>query len=450
MRTRPTASFTSTTAVTARPEAAAASDVLLPAMPEAPLAEGEPLAATPCTQPEPLVGSGLLIDRVVRACEWFAHDRVPLCTNDGPLSLNPRAQPFEPLNPLHSPTPPTLVSAAVSEIAPEPEQLTQPTRSQEDQAEVDQMLSLAKKHGFSTTPMRLWQQELGQSIASRMVPRLGASVYQMFAYNIPAIPKEVLEQTLPAACMTEPTNKVTTWSMDSSSLLTGAVSSIMSMSAYVCAGSSKALQTKSQPVIRVVAKLMKPLTISHVVLASGLERTYINGMYALVSEHGEISWPKDSARREIEVEPELEAELREEVLKDMQSLADRGRRLSPQWWRQLGDESKALEEEAELAKPAASSSRAPAVKAPKAPRRKRKAPKRTRFTQEDFEIDSILEEKKVSGKEKVIFLVRWSEYDSSWEPARATGQVGDPMTTWEPLLLVQHTDALREFRRREA
>ena len=64
MRTRPTALCTSTTAVTARPEAAAASDVLLPAMLEAPLAEGQPLAATPPTQSEPMVGSGRLIDRV--------------------------------------------------------------------------------------------------------------------------------------------------------------------------------------------------------------------------------------------------------------------------------------------------------------------------------------------------------------------------------------------------
>jgi hypothetical protein len=86
----------------------------------------------------------------------------------------------------------------------------------------------------------------------------------------------------------------------------------------------------------------------------------------------------------------------------------------------------------------------------KAPKKEKKAPKRPRFTREEFEIHSILEEKKVSGKERLIYLVQWSGYDLSWEPSRATGQVGDPITTWEPLLLVQYSDALREFRQRTA
>jgi hypothetical protein len=102
-----------------------------------------------------------------------------------------------------------------------------------------------------------------------------------------------------------------------------------------------------------------------------------------------------------------------------------------------------LKVEHDLANPRAA---AAAARAAAAPPKKRK---RSRFTKETYEIDVILAEKKVSGKEKKIFLVRWCGYDSSWEPARGSGQVGGPLETWEPLLLVAPTEAYEAWRQRE-
>ena len=286
-----------------------------------------------------------------------------------------------------------------------------------------------------------------------MTSRLGDNVYQMFSYSIPNLPRPVLHELFPAESMTaEETEATATWSLDEVSTLTAAVAPIFGCgraeaSGFFCAGSSRAHQTKSEPVMRVLAKLMPPLEIWHVVLNSGLERTYVNGMYALVTESGEMNWPKGKERKEIQVEPHVEASLRKEVLVDVRALADQGRRLSPGWWRQLGDEARALQVEYELANPRAAAAAARALAA--APKKAKKAKKRARFTKESYEIDAILAEKKVSSKEKIIFLVRWSGYDSAWEPARISGQVGGPLETWEPLLLVAATHAYEKWRQRE-
>ncbi|KAL1528619.1 hypothetical protein AB1Y20_009957 [Prymnesium parvum] len=70
-------------------------------------------------------------------------------------------------------------------------------------------------------------------------------------------------------------------------------------------------------------------------------RTLPASMFSPCTEHGELHWPKDNHRREIRVSAEEEALLRSELLVDVQELANQGEQLSPGWWRQLGDESKA-------------------------------------------------------------------------------------------------------------
>ena len=325
-----------------------------------------------------------------------------------------------------------------------------PSTSPEDLEDLAHMEALATKYGYVCQKKVLWQQEFSASTASRMVPRLGDKVYQMMAFSIPNLPRAVLQELLPAESeVTSETAAVATWLLDDTATLTATMAPLLAAACgYVCAGSSRAHQTKSEPVMRVLAKLMPPLEISHVVLASGLERTYVNGMYALVTEHGEMHWPKDNERREIQVDPEVESSLRWEVLVEVRALADQGRSLSAGWWRQLGDEARALQVEHDLANPrAATASRRAAARAAAAPPKKKK---HRRFTKETYEIDVILAEKKVNSKERKHFLVRWCGYDSSWEPARVSGQVGGPMETWEPLLLVAPTEAYEKWRQREA
>ena len=192
---------------------------------------------------------------------------------------------------------------------------------------------------------------------------------------------------------------------------------------------------------------MPNMQMVHVVKERGVSRTYINFAYALVTEHGEVHWPKTKDRREVAVDPETEEELRMQVLSDMQELADRGHPLSPGWWRQLRNEEKAQEVEYLIDNPPPRVRRRSA-RSPPEPRPKKikvKKEKQLRATRETYEIEAILAEKKVSTKEKKIFLVQWSGYDPSWEGARASGDVGSAMQTWEPLYLLKDTEAMQRW-----
>ena len=287
-------------------------------------------------------------------------------------------------------------------------------------------------------------EELGISIASRMTPRKGHMIYQMQAFSIPAYPLAAMEKIFNGQHLTAESADATEWKLQSVASLSAILGPVLQRSGYVCAGATKAFRTQSQPVIRNVASLLPDAELS-LVRMPGASRVqlYVNAMYAIVSEAGEIYWPKDNARREIQFDAATEKELRQQVLSDMRALADRGEPLSPSWWRQLGEEEKAREVELNLW-PARKQRRVSSEAVPRRPR----AVKRTRFTREEFGIDTILAEKKVSSKEKVVYLVRWAGYDPSWEPARVSGRPGEPLETWEPRVLLENTEALQEWKER--
>ena len=46
--------------------------------------------------------------------------------------------------------------------------------------------------------------------------------------------------------------------------------------------------------------------------------------------------------------------------------------------------------------------------------------------------------------------MRWEGYRESWEVYRVSGEVGEPVTTWEPLEHVEDSIALREWKERAA
>jgi hypothetical protein len=186
--------------------------------------------------------------------------------------------------------------------------------------------------------------------------------------------------------------------------------------------------------------------ISHYLTGDGLDRVHLGFMYVIATEHGELHWPKDSTRREIAFDQQTEANVRERILSDMMRLGERGEPLAPGFWRQLGNPEKAVAVEAEIAAPRPRVMKNPRVKEVRVRETKEKKVKRCRFTKDEFEIDQILAERKVSSKEKVVFLVRWSGYDPTWEGARISGEVGGPIETWEPLLLLAGTEALQEWR----
>jgi hypothetical protein len=72
----------------------------------------------------------------------------------------------------------------------------------------------------------------------------------------------------------------------------------------MAAGLTRALQTPSESVVRVVATLVPPATISWVRLPSAAERLYVNLMYALADHNSDIHFPKDENLRELSVSPQ--------------------------------------------------------------------------------------------------------------------------------------------------
>ena len=118
-------------------------------------------------------------------------------------------------------------------------------------------------------------------------------------------------------------------------------------SEYVCAGSSRALRTASEKVIRVVATPMPELIISWVDVKA-TDRLYINFQYVLFDEAGEMHPPKDDGRREIKLDATLETSLRQQVLSDLDKMYKKGLPLAPGFLRQLGREEEALATEAML------------------------------------------------------------------------------------------------------
>lgn len=278
--------------------------------------------------------------------------------------------------------------------------------------------------------------ELGRAIGRRMVKRQGGQIYQMIACTLPYFPRDVLREIIPTPCMKEDSVKSAHWELRTVAEVAEVLGPVLRRSGYNCAGSTKAFKTRSERVIRVVAKLMCPFEISHEVSPCGVERCYLNGMYVLATQDGELHFPKDNQRRELSVTPGEQVELRKGVNAEVMQLGEEGLPLSPSWWRQLGNEERAKQVEHLLANPAWCCGRK---------ERKAAASRHRRVSQETFEIESIVGEKRSRGKVKMMYLVRWAGYDVTWEPWRISGQPGDPIETWEPARRVSGTAALEAW-----
>jgi hypothetical protein len=181
-------------------------------------------------------------------------------------------------------------------------------------------------------------------------------------------------------------------------------------STYACAGSSRALRTASENVIRVVATPMPEVEISWVNVDK-TDRLYVNFQYVLWDEHGEMHPPKDPNRNEVELEPALETALRQQVMSDLILMHKKGFPLSPGFLRQMGhrEEATALEaillnqpelvevEELQVQGEAASS--ALTVQ-----------PATVKKGLNHFEVETILDQRASTGRAHCWYLVRWAGY----------------------------------------
>ena len=50
--------------------------------------------------------------------------------------------------------------------------------------------------------------------------------------------------------------------------------------------------------------------------------------------------------------------------------------------------------------------------------------------------------------QQMHYLVQWEGYASSWEVYRTSGEVGDPISTWEPEVNLANSIALARWKKR--
>ena len=296
-----------------------------------------------------------------------------------------------------------------------------------------EMIETARRLGYAVMPVDKLRRELAQSIASRMVNRTGEFVYQSAAFSITNFPLTVLQTVFPDYLLTTDTRETKTWTLPSVSACATILGPLIS-DITMCAGASRALKTASERWSRVIATIYD-LEISSVKSgATRVDQTFINFLYVLMDEDGEMHKPKNGKRVELLLLPAVETEIRQQVLSDAIAMESIGVPLSAGWLTSMGKTAEAAWVVALQKNTLASASSSVGGE------KKRKKPRSEHY----FEVAKIVEER--GGGKNTEYLVQWAGYEPEWEPLRITGQVGDPLESWEPLAFVKNTEALWRWR----
>ena len=154
-----------------------------------------------------------------------------------------------------------------------------------------EMIETARRLGYAVMPVDKLRRELAQSIASRMVNRTGEFVYQSAAFSITNFPLTVLQTVFPDYLLTTDTRETKTWTLPSVSACATILGPLIS-DITMCAGASRALKTASERWSRVIATIYD-LEISSVKSgATRVDQTFINFLYVLMDEDGEMHIPE--------------------------------------------------------------------------------------------------------------------------------------------------------------
>ena len=154
--------------------------------------------------------------------------------------------------------------------------------------------------------------QIATAIGIRLKAQSGLEIYQSSAVSLDNIPLSALRAILPP----ETSESVWDFSEASDVQLLG---NLLSRWNTNMKGVTRALQTASESVIRVVASLMA-IKLTYVKVA-GVDKLKIELMYVLADGTGEVHWPKDETRRMIEVSEAKEAEIRAQISLDVTQMS---------------------------------------------------------------------------------------------------------------------------------
>ena len=273
--------------------------------------------------------------------------------------------------------------------------------------------------------------ELADSITARMVHSLGKNICQVGQYDLPMSRSFTELLPLPEQSKVDvPTNHSVEWRLTTlDQMSTGLEELLSKMSVSLCAGLSRALKTKSEKEVRVVATLMPSFELSSCLLARGVERTRAQFMYILTDCTGVVQAPRNPEDgRLVGIETNLANDLRAQLVKDLHKMADKGLPLASGFWNMIGREPPSP----------ASAKQKPA-----------KETKKRTAASARFEVDCIVKESRTAGRARVWYLVRWQGYDPSWEEYRIHGAAGSALETWEPQCNLLGSEALEKWTEEE-
>ena len=177
-----------------------------------------------------------------------------------------------------------------------------------------EMHSLALIFQHVCTPIMKLQRSLGGAIAMRMRPREGGFLWQTATGCVENFPRMACLQILPDSMRQ---GEEWSWSVPSMLMVAELIGPLIEKSSSFSAGASKALITASERVVRVVATVI-PSPLFWWKERQGVDYLYYEFQYVLADEDVELHPPKDANRNEIELAPELEASIRQQILSDLQ------------------------------------------------------------------------------------------------------------------------------------
>lgn len=304
--------------------------------------------------------------------------------------------------------------------------------------------AVAARLGLCCQDQTMWLRELAHQIKGRLMHRKGERLHQLMSFTILMFPEALAEAVFPAHLkrIDLSSETQTLWQWSSEKDVTMLMAPLMEMlpRGSLCAGATRALKTPSERVVRVLARLMAPVEMVHEKASRGVGQLRVNASYCLLDHFGRIHPPKDEERREVLLSSDKLMEIRQEAFGDAQALGNAACPLAPEWWRMLDREDRAIETELAMQRP-------PARHRGKARRCSgRRAKGSSRSSKELFEVECILAERKVGGKDKVLYLVRWSGYDPTWEQWRQNGIVGEAVESWERQYNLRDTEALQHWK----
>ena len=224
--------------------------------------------------------------------------------------------------------------------APPPVMTVVPKIPKRDQKMIEfyqQAISL----GVVCTPLKDLKGEVGRQMTSRMVKRDGDKfLWQTGSPTMRLFPEEGTS-VFPETLLTRDSTDSKIWTATTLEQVRLLFQPLLAVSSSCCAGLTKAFKTPSERVIRVVATIMPPATLTWT-RTSAATTGHLGGTfwYILFDEAGELHPPKTQTttgdRADVALTELLEEQMRHQVLADLLVMSDRGEALAPGFLRQLG------------------------------------------------------------------------------------------------------------------